>query len=237
MSEIKVRPGSDRWNQLVAIGIVKDADRNWFLGDAALEIAPATWDKMLDGTSTPAFSSGEEALLTLHQYANAIGADHYRLALYRQTAAYWPPETRVEGTSWKVHQMLVRHQALIKPGMTVTQAHEALGHSTAGRGGLVGRLEEQRRIGDELRKRNAREELTEREKRDDLSPRLEWVATVLNGVRREMAETKGLTDKHRTRIHASALQVGKELVELIHENGVGDVDSELKALLEQEASS
>ena len=35
-----VQPGTARWDELVMQGVIKDGERNWFLGDAALEIAP-----------------------------------------------------------------------------------------------------------------------------------------------------------------------------------------------------
>lgn len=120
-----VKPGSARWRELVQQGIVKDAQRNWFLGKAALEIAPMGEDHG---------HNGRDELLDL--YADEIGVKASSLHVYRTVANAWLPEgNRLPSASWKVHQMLMARPELIKPGMTVTQAHRALGQSTAGRTG------------------------------------------------------------------------------------------------------
>jgi hypothetical protein len=119
-----VEPGSARWQELVTQGVIKDGDRNWFLGDAALEIAPMGKDGANNGTGA-----------NLRRYADETGIEYGSLQLYRNIAAAWPPLNRVRGTAWKVHQQLAAHQGLIQPGMTVTQAAAVLGHKNTGRTG------------------------------------------------------------------------------------------------------
>lgn len=119
-----VKPGTARWTELVREAIARDGSRNWFLGDAALEIAPMS----TNGTNNRAQDN-------LQQFADEIGVSWESLDNYRKVAAAWSADTRVSGTSWKVHQMLAGRQELIKPGMTVTQAHTALGQRNIGRTG------------------------------------------------------------------------------------------------------
>lgn len=118
-----VTPGSRRWNELVGEAIDRDRSRNWFLGDAALEIAPMGSDRSNTG-----------AIANLTQYADEIGVGLSSLMEYRRVADAWPHTTRV-ACAWKVHQMLTTRPELIRPGMTVTQAHTALGQQTVGRTG------------------------------------------------------------------------------------------------------
>lgn len=120
-----VQPGSARWNELVREGIIRDGNRNWFLGDAALEIAP-----MRDHTGP-----GNGELKNLRQYADELGIEYNSLMSYRQVAATWPINNRVSNTSWKVHQQLASRKDLIKPEMTVSQAALALGQKNTGRTG------------------------------------------------------------------------------------------------------
>jgi hypothetical protein len=119
-----VVPGSPRWIELVTQGIIKTADRNWFLGKAALEIAPMGDNGVNNGTEA-----------SLQQYADEIGVEYASLQIYRKVAASWPPVTRVTGTPWKVHHMLMGRKDLIRPGMTVTQAALVLGQKNTGRTG------------------------------------------------------------------------------------------------------
>ena len=119
-----VRPGTARWSELVESGIAVTSTRNWVLGDAALEIAPM---------STVGVSTG--ALDNLRRYAEEIGLTFEALRNYRNVSASWSNATRVASTCWKVHQMLASRPELIRSGMTVTQAHAAMGQSTAGRTG------------------------------------------------------------------------------------------------------
>jgi hypothetical protein len=119
-----VQPGSARWQELVQQGIIRDGQRNWFLGDAALEIAPI---------GENGAHNGSEA--NLQQYADEIGVEFGSLNVYRKVAHAWPPVNRVTGTSWKVHSQLMGSKGLIRPGMTVTQAAAALGQKNVGRTG------------------------------------------------------------------------------------------------------
>ncbi|MQB01578.1 MAG: hypothetical protein GEU78_15030 [Actinobacteria bacterium] len=124
---MSIEVGSSRWQELVREGIARDGNRNWFLGDAALEIAPMGEDGAHNGSTEK-----------LEQYANLVGVEAKSLYVYRAVAAAWPPVTRLTGdTSWKVHQLLMtpEKRTLIREGMTVTEAHRAAGHSTQGRTG------------------------------------------------------------------------------------------------------
>src|SRR5215469_15073120 len=113
-----IEPGSARWKELVAQGILLDGQRNWFLGDAALEIAPMGADGVNNGSAA-----------NLSLYADEIGVEYESLMQYRQVANAWPPSNRVLGTSWKVHQILVSpsRQKLIRENMTVRDARRAVG--------------------------------------------------------------------------------------------------------------
>jgi hypothetical protein len=119
-----VQPGSARWTELVREGIARDGNRNWFLGDAALEIAPMGENGTHNGA--------EE---NLRQFADEVGIQFATLNVYRKVAAAWPPVNRITGTSWRVHHQLMGHQELISEGMTVSGAAKALGHSNVGRTG------------------------------------------------------------------------------------------------------
>ena len=130
MTRVAVEPGSERWRELVQQGIIKDADRNWFLGDAALEIAPMGDTRANSG-----------ALANLRDYSEEIGVAYESLMTYRTVAAKWPHSTRVLSTAWKVHQMLMGRQELIRTGMTVTQAAAALGQKNTGRTGPMADVE------------------------------------------------------------------------------------------------
>jgi hypothetical protein len=112
----RVQPGTARWAELIREAIRLDGQRNWFLGDAALEIAP-----MGDG---PGPNGGANA--DLEQFAGEIGVEYHSLLAYRQVAARWEFNTRVSNTGWTVHRMLVTHPELIRPGMTMPEAREAL---------------------------------------------------------------------------------------------------------------
>jgi hypothetical protein len=117
-------PGSARWAELVRKGIALDANRNWFLGDAALEIAPM-------GRGHAANSSGAR----LAQYADEVGVGVDSLRVYRDVAAAWPVPIRLGTVAWSVHQVLMARQDLIRPGMSVSVARAAAGVSNLGRTG------------------------------------------------------------------------------------------------------
>lgn len=119
-----VQPGSARWQELVQQGIIRDGGRNWYLGDAALEIAPMGENGAHNGSQD-----------NLRQYADEIGVNYDSLRTYRDVAAAWPPPNRVGGTPWKVHEQLKSRKELIRSGMTVTQAAAALGQKNTGRTG------------------------------------------------------------------------------------------------------
>jgi hypothetical protein len=119
-----VQPGSARWKQLVREAIRLDATvtraltaRNWFLGDAALEIVPMGESSVHTG-----------AWAALARFADEIGIEFNALRNCRAVARAWPPPTRVGGVAWSVHQVLAaeNHRHLIEPGMNHPQARAAL---------------------------------------------------------------------------------------------------------------
>jgi hypothetical protein len=126
-----IKIGSPRWQELVREGIIRDGNRNWFLGDAALEIAPM-------GDTHASNGSGEK----LAAYADEVGVAADSLRTYRDVSAAWPVANRFATVSWKVHQLLRTRQELIRDGMTVTQAHAALGHKGTGRTGPTSSTED-----------------------------------------------------------------------------------------------
>jgi hypothetical protein len=120
-----VQPGTARWKELVKTGIIVDGQRNWYLGDAALEIAPIGDDEAHNGRNE-----------NLARYAEEIGVNVGSVQAYRKVSAAWPPGNRVPGTAWKVHQLLMApgYQEKIRKNMPVSQANVVLGRSNAGRG-------------------------------------------------------------------------------------------------------
>lgn len=116
-----VQPGSARWQELVQQGIIRDGQRNWFLGDAALEIAPMGEDHANNG-----------ALANLRQYADEIGVEYHSLRTYRDVAASWPHPIRIGSVSWSVHQILMKYQAKIRPGMKANEARALAGIRNTG---------------------------------------------------------------------------------------------------------
>jgi hypothetical protein len=111
-----VQPGTERWTQLVTEARAKDAARNWFLGDAALEIAPMGGNN--NGT--------DDVEGNLRKFAEEIGVAYRSLCTYRDVASAWPSPTRVGNVGWSVHRELAAHQHLIRDGMTVAQAQAAV---------------------------------------------------------------------------------------------------------------
>lgn len=110
-----VEPGSARWHELIAEAIRRDAHRNWFLGDAALEIEPMSHRQ-----------GGHARQDALARFAAETGIALETLRNYRATASAWPPASRVEGVSYSVHQRLTPRPHLIRPGMTYSQAQAEL---------------------------------------------------------------------------------------------------------------
>lgn len=116
----RVVPGTQRWDELVSTGNAKVSDTNWFLGDAALEIAPMGEDNSNNG-----------AMADVEQFASEVDVNPGTMRIYRDVAAAWPPPNRI-GTSWRVHDVLKadKHRHLIREGMTVREAREAVGSSS-----------------------------------------------------------------------------------------------------------
>lgn len=117
-----VQPGTGRWTELVSEAKARDAARNWYLGDAALEIAPMGDDHGRNG--------GYE---NLEKFAEEVGLPFASIREYRRVASMWPHDKRLSSTSWTAHSMLTARPELIRPGMTVTEVYEALGRSVNSR--------------------------------------------------------------------------------------------------------
>jgi hypothetical protein len=118
-----VQPGTERWTELVTEARARDASRNWYLGDAALEIAPM-------GGNNNGTDNVEE---NLRRFASEVGVAYESLDQYRKVAAAWSSGTRLPDTSWKVHQVLAGQQSYIRPGMTVAQARAAKEGTVSGK--------------------------------------------------------------------------------------------------------
>jgi hypothetical protein len=110
-----VQPGTGRWTELVAEAKAKDAARNWFLGDAALEIAPVGQDGAHNGSTA-----------NLELFADEIGVPFSSIREYRRVAEAWSPDRRLSGTSWTTHQVLAARPELIREGMSVSEASAAV---------------------------------------------------------------------------------------------------------------
>lgn len=123
---MSVKPGSKRWKELVEQGLAVTSGRNWFIGDAALEIAPMTEH------GTNQWTMKEKAGGALHDllemYAEEVGLQVQTLVDCRKVSSAWPVNKRVNGTSWFVHKVLMSKdvQHLVKSGLTSREA-EALG--------------------------------------------------------------------------------------------------------------
>lgn len=103
-----VAPGTPRWQELVSQSQSLTSVRNWFLGDASLEVMPA-------GTRFGAIDEGIGENLRL--FAAEVGIPYNSIRAYRAVAAAWPPEERVASCTWSVHQVLMSCRGLIEPGM------------------------------------------------------------------------------------------------------------------------
>lgn len=136
-------PGTPEWDRAVAEGIAVGAAtekivgeavgaRNWRWGDLALSVAPMRDHGGARRGTDQAEGVPLETTQNLARYADAIGVNVGSLSRYRAVAAAWPTAERVE-TSWTVHFILAGRKDLIRPGMTVTEAHAALGNSAADR--------------------------------------------------------------------------------------------------------
>jgi predicted nucleic acid-binding Zn-ribbon protein len=188
-----VQPGSDRWRELVLMGIVKDAQRNWFLGQAALEILP-----MGEGNG----KNGRDALLAA--YADEVGIEAGTLRDYRQVAHAWPAEDRSSATSWRVHKMFMGRRELIEadgPGVriTVTRAHDLLGYHNVGRTGPKSSPEAKaRQVIDNLGDPAVMAEVLAD---SDLLARLLSEPAAAEEVRRWAAQQIAAADAENTRLH------------------------------------
>lgn len=106
-----VLPDTPEWDYLVAEGIKKDAERNWFLGDAALCICPMGQDGVKNGHYA-----------NLRLYADQVGVGFDKIIRCREASSSWDATIRMVGSSWTVHYILNANQDLIKPGMKVAEA-------------------------------------------------------------------------------------------------------------------
>jgi hypothetical protein len=102
--------------------VAQEGDIKWQLGDLALTVAPMGERTGPNGSTEP-----------LARFAEDIGVEFSTLQGYRQVAAAWEFDARASNTPWTVHRILLNHQDLLKPHMTVTQASNALGHKNIAR--------------------------------------------------------------------------------------------------------
>jgi hypothetical protein len=126
-----LQPGSAAWAEAVREAISLDAGRNWFLGDIALKIAPMGTNRANNG-----------GWANLRLFADETGIEYESLRAYRSVAFRWPQGMRLPSACWSVHQVLIGHRELIRPGLTVTLAREALGQSLVGRTGPQSSVED-----------------------------------------------------------------------------------------------
>jgi hypothetical protein len=122
--QVRVRPGTKRWDELLQEDVTRAASLNWCRGDAALEIAPM---------------GDEDAMADLAEYADKIGIPANTMRSYRQVASAWPKDNRLSSVSWKVHQTFMKDPDLLiatvkaEGSITVARAREILDKPAPGR--------------------------------------------------------------------------------------------------------
>lgn len=123
-----VEPGTQRWEDLAATCEEIIGEKNWVLGDAALEVAPSR------GAGRPIDT---QVSINLQRFADRIGVNYNSLLSYRRVADTWTKAERYapDVTPWKVHQQLASRKDLIRAGMTVSEAAVAMGQRNDGRTG------------------------------------------------------------------------------------------------------
>ena len=114
-----------RYDQALERCVAADSDRGWVLGDESLALV------------RPGAAKEQDLLdqLVLDLNERGVTLTMATMRMYREVAVAWPKRKRVQGASWSVHRLLVNKPSAVRPGMTVTRAHRALGQSTAGRTG------------------------------------------------------------------------------------------------------
>lgn len=117
-----LEPGTPEWDESVRVsrGFVERADesvsdRNWRLGDEALEVAP----NGVDSAKTGAWEK-------LQLYADQVGVKLSLIKNCRKVSAAWPASCRQPATSWTVHYTLMGYPELIVVGMTDKLARESV---------------------------------------------------------------------------------------------------------------
>ncbi|MEU0002644.1 DUF6192 family protein [Streptomyces microflavus] len=121
---------SDRqWARYVKQGrelVEEESSLQFRLGDLSL--------KMVEHSPR---SVGRGVFLVLDRYADTIGINVHTLMNYRHVAHAWPPDKRVAGTSWSVHQALSalpdRFEVILNPPEGKDRWTEDAALSRAGR--------------------------------------------------------------------------------------------------------
>lgn len=117
-----------KYDELVRRGreaVKRLTQSQWELGDLALAVAPMGRRGIANG--------GAERL---RRYADEIDVEYSSLVEYRRVAEAWPNHTRVLSVSWSAHRELASHEdrfALLREGMTLSEARRAAGIAMAGR--------------------------------------------------------------------------------------------------------
>lgn len=114
-------PGS-KYERLIEAA-AKNAQTVWELADEVLRVCPDRSREQLEAAHEALTEAGYEYTLD-------------RLRTFAYTAERWPAHQRCLETSFKAHEVLNAREdrfSLIRPGMTLTEAHDAAGHSTKAR--------------------------------------------------------------------------------------------------------
>lgn len=113
--------GTATWERLVREGrelAIDDNDRQWRIGDLALEVA-----EMRPHGGVPA-----EVEDRMNRFSDETGIKFNTLRAYRQVSAQWPEDRRLSSVSWSVHQIFAgldeRFELVASMPWTVRSARE-----------------------------------------------------------------------------------------------------------------
>lgn len=164
-----------------------EGDIKWQLGDLALEVAP-----MGDTTAR------NGALDQLQRFADEIECQFHTLRDYRRVSAAWSHDER-SSCAWSVHQVLSANKDLIRPGMTLTQARQALGYNDTARSKLDDREKE-----DFVRQARENPELVEAAARDPIAGQTLASATARVAVERNDTQRRERKDRDPRSVQTEA---------------------------------
>lgn len=102
---------NERFEYLVFLCTPKKDDRQWNIGDAALEIFPMGEDPKNTGIYEK-----------LKEFAKRVGMEFNTVLAYRQVASSFKPNIRILASSFAVHQAMQGFPNLMRDGLTVRQA-------------------------------------------------------------------------------------------------------------------